>query len=333
MQSPQVTKVSFSTLPTSIVPEYAKKLPDSHRILTRIDLANLPERSGYGASIRAGIFDIYGTLQCVGSEGVIGAYQELFKTHAGIEISREVAGKPLGKHKRDHLFEIGESQEVKDAFQRKHGRPITQADLEKLYSFFSDIQLDILAQKKFNKPIPGALELIDYLRFKPKPCKIITTTGFTAGLAISSLQSLIKPDLALDADQVQRGRPYPDMVLLALAITNIAPSHAIKFGDTNGDTLEGKRANTWTVSLSLTSFLTGAIEEELHKMNAEQIIKANQLATEKLLVDKPHFVASGIWDVIPIFDFINTLSEKGFHPHDFQEEKAVYKPARLVLPH
>ena len=106
-------------------------------------------------------------------------------------------------------------------------------------------------------PAEGAIELFDFL--KKNKIKIALTTGFYRkvtdiilsrlgwdnGLDINYLgnnNSII--DISISSDQVNQGRPAPDMIFRAMKMLNVSQAKGvIKIGDTPSDIQAGKNAD------------------------------------------------------------------------------------------
>lgn len=112
-------------------------------------------------------------------------------------------------------------------------------------------------------PAQGALETIQQLR--QQGIKVALTTGFYRKVTNIILHRLgwdqglddtflaCSPeaiiDLSLTPDETQRGRPHPDMILMAMARLGVTdPAKVVNLGDTPSDLLSGQAAQ---VALSL----------------------------------------------------------------------------------
>lgn len=314
-------------------PPYAEHIAPEKRILTVVDLLNPPKPSGYGKPIKAAILDSAGTVQDPGVSTVIYALQRLFKNIFKIDISWYEAAANMGIRKELHLQAILFSQRVREEFFKLNHRYPTQEDADRAYQFLPQLILDTLKEAKFREPIVGLKETVANLR--QMSCQILSTTGFVTGMDVFLHQALAKiynPDIAIDASQVPMGRPDPDMVCLALAAAGIPSSHAVKIGDTKSDIEEGLRANTWTIGLSLTSVHIQKSAEQLTGLDVDEIRKLNDISIEILKQAKPHYIASGIWEVFKIVQQIDYLSRKGYHPFNFptkDKKSEDYLPARI----
>ncbi|PYC65844.1 phosphonatase-like hydrolase [Streptomyces tateyamensis] len=109
-------------------------------------------------------------------------------------------------------------------------------------------------------PLPGAAEAIAELRAAGR--KVALTTGFsraTQDRILTALGWQEIPDLTLCPADAGRGRPFPDMALMALLRTGTDSVHQLAVvGDTGYDMLTGTRAGASVVA----GVLTGAHDAE-----------------------------------------------------------------------
>lgn len=105
-------------------------------------------------------------------------------------------------------------------------------------------------------PLPGAADAL--LRLANLGLKVCLTTGFSRALCDHLLDFLAwrsAVDLALSAEEVGRGRPWPDLVLTALLRLEVESVHHVAtVGDTVNDLVAGHRAGAGVVA----GVLTGA---------------------------------------------------------------------------
>jgi phosphonatase-like hydrolase len=115
-------------------------------------------------------------------------------------------------------------------------------------------------------PTEGCLETFAYLR--ERGIAIALTTGFYRSvtdiilgklgwLADLNDQRLGGPDSIIQAsiasDEVERGRPYPEMIERAMALLNVTnPKAVINIGDTPSDLLSGRAAGV-ALNLGITN--------------------------------------------------------------------------------
>ncbi len=103
-------------------------------------------------------------------------------------------------------------------------------------------------------PLPGTVEALEKLR--DAGVKIALITGFsraTLGRVLGALGWADKLDFALCPEDAGRGRPYPDMVLLAVLRAQLEDVRQVAVaGDSESDMLCGRRAGASIVAGVLT---------------------------------------------------------------------------------
>lgn len=119
------------------------------------------------------------------------------------------------------------------------------AELENQYSTKGNIEL-----------MPFAAELFEAM--KKRGTKIYLNTGFNRKIAeiiVKQLDLKSTIDGFIGSDEVKKGRPHPDMILLAMKKEGIEYAHKVmKIGDTVSDLYEGFSAGcAWNIGV-----LTGA---------------------------------------------------------------------------
>lgn len=212
--------------------------------------------------IKMVVFDMAGTT--IDEDNVV--YKTLQKaiSQAGYNVSLDqVLLLGAGKEK---------FQAIKDILSSLNGKNHVEEKAPIIFSNFKTMlkaaynELDV-------KTFKGTEQVFDYLH--KKDVKVILNTGYNKATAISLLNKLNweqgnQYDLLVTADDVQKGRPHPDMILLAMKKMTIAdPASVIKIGDSAIDIEEGKAAGCG-LTLGVT---TGAqTAEQLEVANPTHII-------------------------------------------------------------
>lgn len=81
---------------------------------------------------------------------------------------------------------------------------------------------------------PGALRLLDALRDRGIPCALASSTRHAKVIERLSAAGIVDRFAAIHGgDQVARGKPAPDLFLLAARSLGIAPAHAVVFEDSS----------------------------------------------------------------------------------------------------
>lgn len=126
--------------------------------------------------------------------------------------------------------------------------------LDRLFALFEAHMLRFYRTSDEVRPIEGAVETFEWLR--EKGIKVALDTGFSRAIVDVILGRLGWGEGVLDAtvasDEVERGRPYPDLVFEAMARTGVQDvSRVMKVGDTPSDLGEGTSAGCgWVIGVT-----------------------------------------------------------------------------------
>jgi phosphonatase-like hydrolase len=179
------------------------------------------------------VFDMAGTT--INEQNIV--YKSLHKSinKFGIDVSLELV-LAVGAGKEKH-------QAIKDILAHLH-----IIDTEKSQLIFQDFK-QLLDQEYLVFtviPIEGVETVLDNLR--KDGIKIVLNTGYSSKVANTLLRKLNwkkgeQYDALITADDVERGRPFPDMILKAMQLFGIVDaSKVLKAGDSAIDIEEGKNA-------------------------------------------------------------------------------------------
>ncbi|MGH2561987.1 MAG: HAD family hydrolase [Thermomicrobiales bacterium] len=167
------------------------------------------------SSIKALIFDMDGLL--VDSESLAEAAMHRFLANHGVAIRPEVQAQLLGRRLPEAIALVAEAYAI----------TTPQEELIRSYD-----GLRFAALRGNVRPMPGAAEIVEFGR----------AAGFRLALATSGMRrhadlSLSETGLAgsfeveVTGDDVERGKPAPDLFLLAAARLGVAPRSCIVFED------------------------------------------------------------------------------------------------------
>ena len=178
------------------------------------------------------------------------------------------AGKEKRKAIRDLLTEIS-GEAPKD-------------DVEAIYADFRE-SLKKAYRTAEIQPVAHAEDMFSFLR--ERGCQVCINTGYNRMIANTLMKKLgwsvpETVDMLITDDDVSKGRPYPDMILLAMKKAGITdPATVAKIGDSGIDIVEGQRAGCSLVM----GITTGA-------QNREQLMTANPHAVVDSLMEIKNFV-------------------------------------------
>ena len=192
--------------------------------------------------IKLMVFDMAGTT--IKEDNVVYKTIHQTLTDNNIDISLEdVLKHGAGKEKLTAIKEILALKEIKQDGLAERIFELFKTALEQNYNNY-----DI---KAFNgtKPTFDALKVQDI--------KIALNTGYNRETATKLLERVnLKVgkdiDVLITADDVEKGRPYPDMIIKAMKDTGVSSAdYVVKIGDSVIDIEEGKSANCkYTVGLT-----------------------------------------------------------------------------------
>ena len=213
-------------------------------------------------AIQAVIFDWAGTTVDYGCFAPVKGFVEGFKS-IGIEITDEMARKPMGLMKIDHIRAIAAMLP----------EPLSEEQILMAYEVFEETLFADIGEHCDLKD--HVLETVAALR--KQGIKIGSTTGYTAAMMKRVLPKAAEqgysPDFWIAPDQTAKGRPYPYMIwnnLMQFGISD--PRAAVKVGDTAADIDEGKNANCWTVGVIMGSSELGLTREEVAALSKGELV-------------------------------------------------------------
>ena len=247
-------------------------------------------------SIRAVIFDWAGTTVDYGCFAPVKGFIDGYKS-IGLDITLEMARKPMGLLKMDHTREIAKMLSV----------PVSEEQILEVYNKFEEILFGNIKDHCDIKDY--VLETVDTLR--KQGISIGSTTGYTSMMMEKVLPLAKKqgysPDYCITPDQVTKGRPYPYMIwknIMEFGIMNTRS--VIKVGDTVADIEEGKNANCWTVGVITGSSELGLSREEVSQLDRNDLYKKKAKVRDTYTRAGADFIIDDMNELLPVVDEINT---------------------------
>lgn len=180
------------------------------------------------------VFDMAGTTVYDGD-----AVRRCF-THvvalAGIDPPREAINSVMGMSKPVAIRTLLESA---------RGAASEPKEVARLYAEFERSMIEHYRSGADVREADGATEVMRQLR--ASGIKVALDTGFTRAVVDAIVQRLRwgsdVVDISVTSDEVQRGRPHPDMLLRAMSLVGVSdPVRVAKVGDTPADLAEGTAA-------------------------------------------------------------------------------------------
>jgi len=228
------------------------------------------------------IFDWAGTLVDFGCCAPLSAFHRAFE-NAGLPISDEIARKPMGAHKRDHVREILDYPEIATRVRNELKREPDEGLVQAIYEDFARLlPAELLVHAA---PIPGAVEALHWLR--ERGVRIGSTTGYIRAmmdvLEPVARASGIDPELVVCADEVPQGRPAPWACFRIAERLGVYPlARAIKIGDTPADMAEGRNAGMICIGLSECGNEVGLGMDALQSLTAGERQQRIDMAEKRL---------------------------------------------------
>lgn len=214
-------------------------------------------------NIQLCVFDMAGTT--VSEDNLVYKTVQSALDSVGVEVSLALCLEHgAGKEKRQAIIDIIQAAGLDDA----------QNQLaDAAFSAFKN-QLDAAYNAQSVQSFAGMVNFFAWL--KSRGIKVVLNTGYARATAEKILNILnwhigTEIDGLITADDVQNGRPAPDMIQLAMAAHNISDSQQVlKAGDSAIDVLEGKNAHCGVV----VGCLSGAQPRlQLEAANADVIVE------------------------------------------------------------
>jgi phosphonoacetaldehyde hydrolase len=260
------------------------------------------------------IFDVSGTVIDYGSRGPVVAFVELFAAH-GVAVSEEEARRPMGSHKKDHLWAMLTDPAICERWVKANAEQPTREVLDRLYEELPEVMKE--AVKNHSDVIPGVVRVTQELR--SRGIRIANTTGFDTGMMQDLKKQAAKegytPDVWVTPDLVGEGRPFPWMAYYAARQLGVYPmSSFVKVGDTKIDVAEGHNAGMWTVSVVRTGNEVGLSQDQLASLPPKERDSIIAGARKRLGETRPHYIIDAVADLMPVIDEISARIDKGERP-------------------
>ncbi len=258
----------------------------------------------FATRLQAVIFDWAGTTVDHGSLAPARVFVAIFE-RAGVSITEAEARGPMGRAKRDHLAEILTLPRVSDAWQARHGRIPTEADIDQLYRDFLPLQRETLADHA--DVIPGVPEVVAECR--RRGLRIGGTTGYTRSL-MDVMEPIARrqgyaPDISICTDDVPRGRPAPWMLFRAAERLDVFPMSAVVAVDDTPIGIEaGRNAGAWTVGITRTGNGLGLSRDEIEALDPRDLAARMAKVAADLERAGAHYVVGSVADLPLVLDDI-----------------------------
>ena len=187
-------------------------------------------------AIKLVVFDMAGTT-VKDFDNVHEAIQEALSNH-DIFVTRDEVNEVMGLPK-PIAIEILLKNELNES-------QVNDALIHTIYDEFVNLMVTFYRTDPMVQEKNGASELFDLL--KKNHIHVALDTGFSRVIADTIIDRLKWKDrhlidFSITSDEVQNGRPFPDMIMQAMKSFGITESHEVaKVGDTSSDMEEGTTA-------------------------------------------------------------------------------------------
>lgn len=183
----------------------------------------------------------------------------------GYDIDREDANSVMGTPK---------PVAVRMLLTKKFHLEPTPDDIDAIFREFEDNMLYHYRSSPDVRPTPFAERT--FRTFRNIGAKVALNTGFSSSITNAILDRLDWHDIVdawVSADQVERGRPYPDMITSLMRKFDITdPAEVAKVGDTPADLQEGTNAGcSWVIGVTNGSHTREELEAYPHTHLVEDI--------------------------------------------------------------
>jgi HAD superfamily hydrolase (TIGR01509 family) len=149
---------------------------------------------------------------------------------------------------------------------REIGRDLTPEETQAIQRRHGELFLELLGERR---PLPGAVELLQYLRQRGIPHGI-ATSGRRPDIDRSLAALGVGPELVvIERGDVPRAKPEPDLFLACQKKLGVSPEECYVVGDAVWDLLAARRAGMLSVGL-----LSGGYgEDELSRAGALRVYR------------------------------------------------------------
>lgn len=163
---------------------------------------------------------------------------------------------------------------------------ITDKVIDNLHEMFVDDMVAFYEQDQLVKEMDGASDA--FRQLKAAGIKVFVDTGFDRQITDVLVERLgwVRHSLidgSVTSDEVEQGRPFPDMIYRAMELTGVAEVSAVaKVGDTASDMLQGTSAGCGLViGVTTGAYTREALQSEPHTHIANSLQEAVKIILEK----------------------------------------------------
>lgn len=231
------------------------------------------ERKYRMGSIQLAVFDLAGTTVADNQDVQRVLQQTLLKQDVNITMGEaaRVMGIPKPVALRQLLHKHLADKEA-----------VTDEMIEELHDLFVDDMVAFYRTDHLVREMPGASEVFRKLR--DAGIKVFVDTGFDRQITDALLARLGWAasrliDGSITSDEVEHGRPFPDMIYRAMELAGVEEAAAVaKIGDTASDLLEGTAAGCGlTIGVTTGAYQRSELATEPHTHIVDSLEEAVQI--------------------------------------------------------
>lgn len=265
------------------------------------------------------ISDVYG---CLIGQHNIGLHKPFLKSFEvyGIPVTKEEALKPTGVNKKEHITEVLRIPSVIAKFEKERKRkPDLDKDTKEIFKIYEPLQIEVLSNPDFIRPLPGVIETLQKLR--EMDIKLVATTGFKSTMVKTILANseekigqYFLDVVPCDDHRIKRSRPEPDQIWASMIIAGAtSASSCLNVDDTSPGIIAGNNAGVKTVAVTRYGNFTGLFTEDIDVLEkadpkaARLILKGAHEHIEKA---NPTYICQSFANIISLINFRNTISDR-----------------------
>jgi phosphonatase-like hydrolase len=198
--------------------------------------------------------------------------------HHGVNISIEDANEVMGIPKPVAIRGLLEKRS-------RGNKPITEDWIDEIHRLFVNLMIEFYKHDPSVGEKPGVYNT--FKKLKQNKLKVAVDTGFDRQITDPLLERLgwrkeNLIDASVTSDEVENGRPFPDLIFKAMELTNITdPKKVAKVGDTASDMQEGNAAGCGLViGVTTGAFSKKDLQREKHTHlieNVQEILEILEL--------------------------------------------------------
>lgn len=246
--------------------------------------------------IRAVIFDGAGTLFDHRCSALLGLFGRIAAERVGKMIDSETLSAPIGLSKLEHFRRIYQAMNV----------PAAECD-QLAKASVAEMELRFAKEVATADLVEGALQTIRNLQ--SEGISVAVNSSYPAKILLEALAAHGLKHLPwATPEQVQRGRPYPDMLNYLMEKMQATPEETLAVGDTVPDIQAAKAAGTWSALVTDSSAYARG-DSQLAFNAAIKMLDAADVF--------PNFTANDVANIPEVVDIINRQMSLGQTPVSF----------------